>query len=563
MLPKLGRLLLVILAGIYLFAVNNLLIIPAAQDWSIYGIVLLLAVVFLFYLSLPPGRRLNPLLLAAGFLFLARAFEKTLPLGLPLRIVAVIIITLVVWAVLYFLGARSWRRFAVLALTAFVLTTLINPQLFKLWTEFRVVWSSPVLHDQTNRISFPLQVLDLDDDGRDEILTEGKIEEKFGENREKAELPGKNTNILPADEKNYLVLEWEPAGYRISPCPPDKYEAVTELALANPINLPYFRSEWSADNEKITHRILPDVTRQSLVEDMTDFGAAPLQALALCISSLEDSFSSLSGLVPDHEKGNTKDTVQENKNRETDRGDGGTGTAAHNLTALNVTWEGQEYQVSGEATKLIGAGFFRGPETVGFLLLGTRLELWEPDGSGKLVKVNSLSGDEIPGLYHSQIQIADLDRDGRHEVLVSAPRARILAVDSDGQWQNLWVSPDDVFVFQDFTTLGSKKSEIIALTRSTIRNNSTRYLTGLTWSDGQLRPDWKVFLPGITEARAGDFDNDGNPELAIFQGNRVSILVRHNLPVVLFLYLITAGLLLFNFVQCRRSTLSGEVLHHE
>lgn len=539
MLPKLGRGLLMVLTGVYLFALYHLLVIPAVLDWSIYGIILLLILTVLLYLSFPRGRRFAPVLLGTGFLFLVRAFYATQQLGLAHRLVAVVVITGIAWFALYFLGVRSWRRYAVLALTALVLTMVTNPQNIKFWPEFKVAWASSVLYNGSNVSGFPVYVADVDHDGKDEIITEGIPGQK-------SQIAKPVNNLLAGEKTSYLALNWDRGAFKISPYPAAQQRLLADLAGHNPVNFPYYQSSWISGSSGIDHLLNPLVNRQTLVDRMTDFGAAPLQALSLSIRSLGETRSNLDQMSS------------------SSGGQPGPSLAAETPVGLKVTWKGQTFTIPGKSNKLVGLGFFRDRQHTGFLVLGTRLELWEPTANGSVTRINSLTGDQVPGIPYSRVIIADLNHDGLNEILLSADRSRILALNPDGRWRNLWVARDDSFHFEDYAPLSGNNGEIIALTRSVVRHDNSRFLTGLSWNGSKLQTDWKVFIGGLVNVRAGDFDGNGKNEFvaAAYQNHRIFVLIKHHLPVVPILYLITAGLIVFNFFRSRRLAPAGEVSKH-
>jgi hypothetical protein len=143
---------------------------------------------------------------------------------------------------------------------------------------------------------------------------------------------------------------------------------------------------------------------------------------------------------------------------------------------------------------------------------------------------------------------ADVDGDQNEEFLVSSTPSAIVKPKANEQWDVLWTARDSYFRFENYLSLGEKK-EIIALEKSQLSGNPTRYVASFDFSPEGLVRNWKVFVP-LNNIESVDIDGDGVKEMAAydFTNRRILILKKHNLPVSLILgggLVLVTGILAF------------------
>ncbi len=494
-----------ILLALYLFVFYELLIVPAVLDWSAYGVALVLLLISLLVWCIPDEKRLSTTVTALTFLLAMKAIDNIRDFPLLNKIFGTLFIFFVLLIVGKLLGRFKVRRYLVMFLVALILNSTIEMSQVRFWTEFGVKWVSPALYKKYGSVDyFPIALADVDADGIKEIITQENLDLAAREQRDIAE-KGVVESTLEPEYSRFVVYKWNGETFR--EIQPGKYDPDRLAALlpVDYIGYPLYEST-IRDYNGTEHRLNPQLDSAELVEKTVRFGSLPFELLKLNQRSLEariDSFPDVSypELSPAKLPGNL-------------------------LPGL--------------------------PEEL--VIIDDTLKVW--DSQGKKQVVGTLTRENIPDIGTAEILTGDVDGDNTDELLLTAETSRILKL-TDGKWQTLWSYPAVMgdkarfqkFRFEDFAPLGSNPTpHIIALSKSNVRDNPTRYMTGYIYENGTLYQKWRVFS-GLINLRAGDVDGDGKNELVgyMYRRHQVFVLEKHNLPVVQGLYIITAGLIVTGF----------------
>ncbi|MHB9096107.1 MAG: hypothetical protein ACYC21_15705 [Eubacteriales bacterium] len=506
------------LLALYLFALYELLLVPAILDWSLYGVGLALAMVGLLIWCLPADRRLSNVVLSLTFLLALQAIDNIREYPLLTYFFVTLLIFIVLLVVGKLLGHFSLRRYLVVFLAALVLTSALDLSEVPFWTEFRVKWESPLLYKKFATVDFfPTRLIDVDRDNIKEIVTQENLDQAAKELHKFDK--GKKYQILEPEENHFAVYKWN--GNTFVEITPGRYN-LSKLELSLPVDYlgyPFYTISRNIDKDKgLVEQMNPLLDRARLVEQAARFGSSPFEMLAMGQKSLESRI--MGPAVP--------------------------------TTLSQSTASGH---------------FLPGPTTE-TVTIDNNLKVQSADPEGKTLGV--LASDKVPDIGTSEITVGDVDSDKTDELLLTSETSRILKLSGDGNWRVLWSSSESLgdkarfqkFRFEDFASLGSDpKPQLIALSKSNVRANSTRYMTGYVYRDGVLEQKWRVFS-GLINLRAGDVDGDGKNELIgyMYRSQRVFVLEKHNFPVVPTLYGITGGLILLGFAlqwRQKRQTVGG------
>jgi len=188
------------------------------------------------------------------------------------------------------------------------------------------------------------------------------------------------------------------------------------------------------------------------------------------------------------------------------------------------------------------------------IIIDEKLKVIQPTDQKVIAE---LGRSQVPDIGTSEVLTGDVNNDKIDELILTAETSQILQLTQDYKWEVLWSNPEprnfkdrfNKMRFEDFALLGSDKSpQLIALSKSNVRDNPTRYMTGYVYNDGTLKQKWRVFS-GLINLRAGDIDGDGQNELLgyMYRAHRIYVLEKHNVPVVGILYGITGALILLGF----------------
>lgn len=512
---------LTVLFSLYMFVLYELAFIPAILEWSVYGVALVLSLTGLLIWSVPTVGRRQAAVLGITFLLAVRALDSIRSYPSVREFFSGLFIFILLLVIGKILGRFSIRRYFVVFMVAILLTSILDLSQTRLWTEFIVKWESPTLYKRLGTIDFfPVVLADVNGDGSKEIITQQNIKEAE-EEKEKILESGTKYDILEKEGNNFAVYGWN--GDTFTEFTPDRYNP-EKLKAALPVDYqgyPFYETiNRLNDSEGIEQQMNPLVKRAELVEKSTSFVSFPFEMLKLNQTNLESRLKSQAALsLP---------------------------------SPSSVVAEGN--LVPGPPTE----------EVIIDHILSVR-------ESGKDKQpLGTIDEKMVAEIGTSEVIVGDVDRDNTDELMLTSETSRILKIGKNGQWQVLWTSIDSLdekarfqkFRFEDFAPLGKDKNpQIIALSKSYVRDNPTRYMTGYTYRDGALHQEWRVFT-GLINLRAGDVDGDGENELVgyMYKAHRIFVLKRHHLPVTAAIYVITAGLIMLGFIrqrQHRKSLLSG------
>lgn len=501
------------LTALYVFIFYELAVIPAILEWSVYGVLLVLGLAGLLILSIPATKRLSTTVLGITFLLIVRALDNISSYTPVREVFAGLFIFILLLIVGKILGRFSVRSYLVTFLVAVILTSSIDLSQARLWTEFFVKWESPALYKRYATVDyFPVKLVDVDGDGVQEIITQQNLIEAEREKLQVIER-GVKYEIL-TDEKSYFaVYKWNGANFK--QLTPDQYD-ISKLKQNLPVDYlgyPFYKTV-NRENDGYVEQIFhPLAGKSELVENSVNFAAFPFRLLKLSQNSLESKLENQAQL----------------------------GQSAPSLSV------GKGNLLPGSPT-----------ETVKIDHVLTVSE--EEDGKKPIATIDETM---ISDIGTSEIIIGDVDHDKTDELLLTSETSRILKLNQNGKWEILWTSIDKLdekarfqkFRFEDFAPLGrNKNSQIIALSKSYVRNNPTRYMTGYVYKDGALHQQWRVFS-GLINLRAGDIDGDGENELIgyMYRAQRLFVLEKHDLPVVTAIYVVTGIIILWGLILQRRT----------
>lgn len=507
------------LFALYLFVFYQFCVVPAILDWSSLGVILTLALAGLLILSLPKEKRLPTTVLGITFLLLMKAFYNVSSYPAWKIVLADIVIFIILLVVGKLLGRMSFRRYLVVFLVALILNATIDISKAPFWTEFLVKWQSPQLYPQYSTVDyFPLKLIDVDGDGVKEIVTQENLEQAKTEQKDIAS-NGKHYEILSSENNHFAVYKWN--GQTFDALTPDKYD-IQKLEASLPLEYlgyPFYQTTVSVDKTKgIAEQMNPFLNKAQVIEQSMNFGKFPFEILSLDQQSLA--------------------------------------AAVKNRTLLG--------QPVG-STELAGGKLV--PDPAGErITIDDKLRVIQPADQKVIAQ---LDRSQVPDIGTSEVMTGDVNGDKVDELILTAETAQILQLTPDYKWKVLWSNPEpsndtdrfNKLRFEDFAALGSDKTpNLIALSKSNVRDNPTRYMTGYVYKDGALQQTWRVFS-GLINLRAGDVDGDRNNELLgyMYRSQRIYVLEKHHVPVVGILYGITGLLILLGFGQRwrRKNTIVG------
>lgn len=551
------------LLALYVFVLYELLFIPAILDWSVYGILLAVALTGLLVYSLPPADRKPYSVLGLAFLLSVRALDNIADWAWYGRVAGSLAVFIVLFTVSLLLGKVKLRRFTTVFLVAVIISSTVPLAEVPLWTEFRVKWQSPVLYRQQGTVDyFPLLAADVNNDGKDEIITQGNPETVRKEQKKIFD-EGEKEAFLPPEDNRYVVYNWD--GREFTLLDRDEYslDRLVSSLMQDYINFPFYAIDWKVSATGPEQLLTPLLDRDELVRRTMRFGEAPFFILGLDLESIrqrQQGWNRLQSTIG--ESGAAVSSLEIEKPlklnaviREQTGESGSTGTFL-----LTGNYAGSSFSLPTEATAILGAGRLMPGPAAQLVVLGESLQVIQVSPGGQTGIISQITPAEVPEIGTSEVILADVDFDGTDELLLNTDMAKILKLDKNGQWQVLWASRDDSFRFEGFAPLGAgNKPQIIALSKSNVRQNRTRYMTGYEFTPEGLKQKWRVFS-GLINLRAADVDGDRENELAgyFYKEHVFLVMEKHSLPVVPALYALTAALIVCGLAFRTRRRRDGQ-----
>ncbi|MFA9559339.1 hypothetical protein ACERII_18665 [Evansella sp. AB-rgal1] len=521
--------------GVYSFFAYHLLLVPFVLEFSIIGLVIGWGGLLALFFIIPSKNRKQVAIYLFLLVFTVKALENIGFLINFTRISYFIIVLLAIYIIGRFYGKLSNTIVMTLIATVIIINFTVDRGELRMANHFTKLWESPVLYTGNTVDYFPLTVRDIDNDGQYEIIT-------FGHSHELVELyeervrKGLDPDRMPYDleeEKLFIyIYKWDGKEFTRVDNETVDLDELRPYLPKDYIGFPYF--VWDED-----FTLVPQTQLQDLAEKTGQFGASPFHIFNQDIHAINQYLTIYDGIYDKKDEFNLNTNIEQIKIEDGE---------------LNIVREGNDIiSMSTRATKIID--LIQTDDGLGLLLLSDQLELWNITDGNELELTHVLTENEISDVMNSEYIVADLQHDGNGEILISSATSRIIKPLPNGEWDILFTSRDTSLRFEDFGTIGSQNDPgIVALSKSLVRNNPLRFLTGFSYTDEGLQQDWKSFL-SLINVSSVDITGDGQNELVatIWRSHRIYVFSKHGLPVTTFLLSILALFVLYT-AYWRRKT---------
>lgn len=524
------------LYAIALFLIYHLAVKPAFLDLSWIALLVFLPLLAFCFFVVHPDERRQVLVFTVGFLLLDRALTrvdvKTTAALLIGGVVAVIVIALLVkWY-----GRLSWKAVGSLVLIAVLANVTFNRDTLAALSHFTVKYESDRLYNGEWVDYFPMTLYDVDQDGKQEIVTYGNADElplpkeeakKPETDEEKKALADKLLHLQPEPVSLY-VMTWKDGKMVRVPNDTIAAETLTRLKEQLPTDYPGFPYYTMKDGQ-----LTPNVQRQSYAEAMLQVGTAPYRAFLLDMDNIANQLAENQGSM---------DVRQElgKYYKDLHIKDG----------MLTGTYDGKPFGGTTKATKFMTTMMLPDGRE-GLLAMGEHLSVLTVEADGTIKESYTLTRKEAE-LATGEFIPADIDHDNVDELLVAGKPSYILKAKPDGKWDILWASADrdKSFRFSNFAAVGNNQPEIIAKAKSWVSTTDSRYLSGYSYTPEGLEENWRIYLP-LINVQIGDIDGDKNNEIvaSIYNTHRVLVFKQHNIPVLPLTIILFIGLLGYGVVR--------------
>lgn len=484
---------------LYIYLTYHLLVLGAFADLSLIGLIFVPLALLMFWL-VPREQRKAAVVFTLLFVFFDQALMRIHWMQTHWYILNALFIGLVIYPLVRWYAKLKLVPVLLALVVAFTMNAVLPDRMVQGLSHLRPLMVTKHQYVGELKDPFPFTLADIDGDGRDEIITIGNTDEP--------------PRIVRIDDRNFevedvqftlFVYDWDG---RIKRLPPDELDAARVQALVPQeyIGFPYY---YLTDDLKLE----PLVNRQHLAETMTQFGTAPFRSLLMNTTNIRLLLEQYGG---------SYDYVAE------------TGRFTEVKLArgiLSGKFDGQPFEAPSDATEIIGA-IRLGGDREGLIVKGMNLSLYEMK-DGRLEETHVLTRNMQTNLAQSQVMITDVNGNGIEEMTIAFPYSIILEPADDGEWKILWGTRERSFRIEAVMNQGTKDESLLAMSKSLVRASETNYLTAFRYTDEGLQRQWKIFLPAVIRAAAGDLDGDGRDEIVMSRHgiHKLYIWKPHQIPV--------------------------------
>jgi len=517
------------LYAIALLLIYHLLIKPAFLDLSWIALLIFLPLMAFCYFIVHPDERRQVVVFSIAFLLLDRSLTrvdvKTTAAILIGGAVAVIVIALLAkWY-----GRLSWKAVGALVAVAVLANTTFHRETLTGLSHFTVIHETDRLYNGQWVDYFPITLYDVNQDGRQEVITYGNAWElPLPESAEKPETEEEKKALaeklehLQTEPLSLYVLTWEDGELvrmKNEEIPAEVMERIKEQMPTDYPGFPYYTMK--------DDQLIPNVQRQNYAEGMLQIGTAPYRAFMLDMGHIANLLAENNGSMDmRHELGE--------KYKDLHIKDG----------MLTGTYDGKPFTGPTDATKILTT--MRLPDgREGLLVMGEHVGVIVVEADGSIREAYALTRQQAE-LATAEFIPADIDRDQVDELLLAGKPSYILKPREEGEWEILWASKenDPSFRFSNFAAVGDGEPEIIAKAKSWVSTTDSRYLAGFKYTPEGLKQNWRIYLP-LINVQVGDVDGDRENEIVatIYNTHRILVFKKHGIPILPLTIALFVGLL--------------------
>ena len=318
--------------SLFIYFLYHLVIIPSLLEFSALGLVGVIGLSALAVFLLRKQERRPILVFTLLFLLLIKSFAGMEKIDtLWQTVVSYIFVFILSFLVARFYGKLSFPAIVSLLLVSFTLNLLFIRSELPLLTHFKKTFVSNKLYIGNASEYFPILVIDIDKDGKQELVTLGNTEEyKQETNEQKTSSPETNSE-LKKEQLHIYAYKWN--GSSMVRIPENQLDTKSIMAQfpVDYIGFPYYYMNSNLE-------LIPQMQRPELTNNMIRFGESPMQAMLLDINNLSKILEENKGIVAQETSfpsSNFKDLVIK---------DG----------QLSGTFKGTKFTYATEATTIVG-----------------------------------------------------------------------------------------------------------------------------------------------------------------------------------------------------------------
>lgn len=506
--------------ALFVNACNVWMIKPLVQDFSILGVAAVMAIVALWWTSLPRSSRRKWVTFTLFSLFLGDGISE-LTLKSPFVAVSMGILMVLGLIVVAWWFARVRVRFLFATSILLVLANLALPvDEWPFLTHFWITYHKSLHMQTTDMTAPPLSVIQTTTGNA--VVSLNNIDETDAQLQKIAETEGDSNDSLENLLRNYghryefVELVQQNGHFQIVQLPAKDLGSIEPLQFDNSF-FPFMRAFWSQQGNQVVQYMAPAQSPRTVASIVNEAGNVPTNLNALGAETQNQELADWKRLL----------------------GSSNVSVKAHLMVIeghLVGPFEGKTVNIPVTGSTVLAMGSFTTPNVHEVLI-----------GGANMLQVVSLDRGKVVSTYHGQIAnplpndvvVGPLDNSGRDSIFVNASPAFILQANETDTWRTLYKAPNVSLRFEAAVKFaGDNTPEIITDDPSVMRNSPTRYLSSYTYRDGQpegqLYRNWRVYRTNVENLHTVQFTPDGPTYLvlATYLSGKIFVLSRHDLPVM-------------------------------
>lgn len=508
---------LYILWALFVNALNVWIITPLVEDYALLGVFSVLLIIVVWLTSIPARMRKKWITFTIFSLLLGQGFSSLVFYPLPRRVLFGIIMFVGLYVIAWLFAKIGAKTLLISGLAVVVVNSLLPVSEWPFLTHFRIAHYGSYNIVPGDMAALPFSVISTDHGQavitlKRTVPTESEL--KLIANQA-TDSPNALGDVLSTYKDEYRLVELSSINGKLQVTNP----TVADLAKVNPLDLvgPSFPFSM-AHYLKIGNQVVQYMT-----------SALPAQAvtgLGMETAMYPSNMVVLSQAVRQ---------AQWNIWQQFLNGQGVSPVAQH-LQVSNGYLSGRvndkNVRIAVHGTAFVGVGSFTAKDTTQALVEGANLLEIVDLGAGKVVaSYQGKNGEFVPG----DLVTGPLTANGKDAIFVNASPAYILQPSPNGQFQKVYVAPNDSLRFEGSVQFVKKQApEIITDDPSVIRQSPIRYLSSYTYSDGNLERNWRVYRTNVVNVIPIQFTKSSTPELVvgIYGTGQYLVLSRHSWPVL-------------------------------
>jgi len=503
--------------AVFVNACNRWLLIPLVLDYAAAGLVALVIIVAVWFVSVPRYQRRSWIGFTVYSMLLGTGVGQLMSKSGVAGIWLIIIMTLGLMVVAWLMTRVRWSFLIVGAVGIIAVNFWLPMSEWSFLTHFRVAYHNSISINPGDYPALPMEVVQTPHG--DQVVTLQNVQESEAAVESQATQANGTGRSLEDILRNYkhtytfLGLTQTKSGFQLKTLSPSEVRGVNPFLLVNTF-FPTIQAFWSVDNGQVMQYMAPTTTPSRLA------------AMAIAAGNLPSNLIGLANLT----------AMQERQAWDAMLRPYGGAVQLEPFQVVNGslvgTWNGQAIRIPVAGERVVSTGAFTAPKTHQVLVSGPNLLQVISLDTQRVI--SEYRGDSVHPLSND-IVTGPINGSGKDVIFVNSSPAEILQLKISGVWNVLYRAPNPSLRFESSLTFaGDTTPEIITDDPSLVRDSPIRYFSSYSFQNGRLVRNWRVYHTNVVNVHDVQFSPQGPHYLVVglYGSGQLFVLKRHHVPVV-------------------------------